>query len=282
MLERDMEVAVATCPDLFIESGLSLIRRQVVINGRRPDVLFSDLLSRHLLVEIQQGRLDENHLQRHFYYFYDYRTKYPDIHLRLMFIANTIVPQHKRFLDEHGYEFREFPEQDFARRVQDCQQVQDVSTQTVELVDTPGVLTPEIYEILYELEHHRMTLSYKMLLLMYMAELTDERGRVPLKQVAEKFQAFFVDRAASSKQEENPNIVKPGTLSSRTFSSWERVIRQQPVHYLTDKFVVEDGAHLRWSPHIWERWSAELKREIHHAAFDRLVRYFEKSVPGGF
>lgn len=64
MLERQMEEAVASCPGLFIEPGLTLIRRQVVINGRPPDVLFSDAFFRHLLVEIQCGRLDEGHLQR--------------------------------------------------------------------------------------------------------------------------------------------------------------------------------------------------------------------------
>jgi hypothetical protein len=121
MLERQMEEAVASCPGLFIEPGLTLLRRQVVINGRRPDVLFSDSLSRHLLVEIQYGRLDEDHLQRHFYYYFDYRAKYPSTHLRLMFIANRLVPQHKQSLDEHGYEFREYPEQEFERRVMDCQ-----------------------------------------------------------------------------------------------------------------------------------------------------------------
>ena len=120
MLERAMEEAVANCPDLFIEPGLTLVRRQVVINGRRPDLLFCDGLSRHLLVELQSGRLDEEHLQRHFYYYFDYRAKYPSTHLRLMFIANRLVPQHKEFLDEHGYEFREYPEQDFERRVSIC------------------------------------------------------------------------------------------------------------------------------------------------------------------
>jgi hypothetical protein len=49
MLEREMEDAVSICPDLFIEPGLTLVRRQAVINGRRPDLLFSDSLSRHLL-----------------------------------------------------------------------------------------------------------------------------------------------------------------------------------------------------------------------------------------
>jgi len=80
-----MEEAVVSCPELFIERGLTLLRRQLVINGRRPDVLFSDVLSRHLLVEIQQGRLDEQHLQRHFYYYYDYRAKFPEAHPRLLF-----------------------------------------------------------------------------------------------------------------------------------------------------------------------------------------------------
>ena len=51
MLKREMQDAVANCPDLFMELGLTLVRRQVVINGRRPDALFSDAFSRHLLVE---------------------------------------------------------------------------------------------------------------------------------------------------------------------------------------------------------------------------------------
>jgi RecB family endonuclease NucS len=143
MLEQEMEVAVANCPELFIEPGLTLIRRQALINGRRPDVLFSDGLARHLLVEIQRGRLDEDHLQRHFYYYFDYRAKYPSIHLRLMFIANRLVPQHKEFLDEHGYEFREYPEHDFDRRVHECSMRKQPSSHLFsEVVETPGILPP--------------------------------------------------------------------------------------------------------------------------------------------
>lgn len=193
MLERNMEEAVANCPDLFIEPGLTLVRRQVVINGRRPDVLFSDSLSRHLLVEIQSGRLDEEHLQRHFYYYFDYRAKYPSTHLRLMFIANRLVPQHKEFLDEHGYEFREYPDSEFQRRVSDCMtRVHPAETDQVETVTTPGVLAPATYELLYEIEQQQMTLCYKMVLLIAMAELADETGKVPLRSLAERFQEFFV------------------------------------------------------------------------------------------
>jgi hypothetical protein len=283
MLEQEMEVAVANCPELFIEPGLKLLRRQVVINGRRPDVLFADGLSRHLLVEIQRGRLDEDHLQRHFYYFFDYRAKYPKTHLRLMFIANRLVPQHKEFLDEHGYEFREYPEVDFERRVRQCTAFYNAeNSPKLEVVETPGVLPASTHEILYEIETHKMTLCYKMLVLIVMADLSDANGGVPTRAVAERFQEFFVSRSVQNKAEENPNLVAPGTLSARTLSAWERVIREQPVRYLTDRFVIDEGATIRWAPRIWCQWSADLQKEIRNAAFDRLMRYFTRNVPGGY
>lgn len=278
-----MEEAVASCPDLFIEPGLTLIRRQLVINGRRPDILFSDTLSRHLLVEIQKGRLDENHLQRHFYYYFDYRAKFPSTHLRLMFIANRLGPQHKDFLDEHGYEFREFPEHEFERRVSDCiARVHLPETSKVEMFTTPGVLNAPTYELLYEIERQPMTLCYKMLLLIFMAELADSLGQVPLTSLAHRFRDFFVARSAQHKTEENPNRVGPGVLSRRSSQQWERIIREQPVQHLGASFVIDEATHIRWAPRIWEQWNDELKREIHAACFDRLVRYFNRHVSGGY
>jgi hypothetical protein len=281
MLELQMEEAVAACPDLFIEPGLKLVRRQAVINGRRPDVLFSDSFERHLLVEIQRGRLDEDHLQRHFYYYFDYRAKYPRISLRLMFIANRLVPQHKQFLDDHGYEFREVPENDFERRLNTCMaRGNPLVREEVEPFTTPGVLAPSTYELLYEIEKQPMTMSYKMLLLIFMTELTDSTGRVSIGSLAERFQQFFVERSLRQKLEENPNRVPNGVLSGRSISEWERTIRQQPVRYLTEQFVVDEGLAIRWSPSIWRNWSEELKREIHMTSFDRLVRYFNRNAGG--
>jgi len=281
MLEIQMEEAVANCPDLFIEPGLTLVRRQVVINGRRPDVLFSDMLSRHLLVEIQRGRLDEDHLQRHFYYYFDYRAKYPSTSLRLMFIANRLVPQHKQFLDEHGYEYKEYPEQDFIRRLEGCNSRCHEPIREIEPITTPGVLAPSTYEFLYEIEKHPMTMSYKMLVLFFMADLADKDGRVSFRLLAEEFQKFFINRAVSHKLEENPNRVESGGLSRRGLSEWERVIRDQPVRLLTESFVIDEGRTVRWAPRILGRWNADLKREIRAASFDRLIRYFNRHA-GGF
>jgi len=282
MLEKDMETAVAICPDLFIEPGLALVRRQVVINGRRPDILFEDRLARQLLVEVQSGRLDENHVQRHFYYFFDYRAKYPSDHLRLLFIANRIVPQHKAFLDEHGYEFREIPESDFARRVTECGKRTIHSEIVVEVATTPGVLSSSMYDVLYDIEKERMTLSYKMLLLVSLAEGADSAGRISLRSIAERFQSFFVDRSIRGKAEENPNVVQPGVLSGRRLSEWERTIVDQPLHYISPELVVKNGAEISWAPRVYSAWSEQVRGEVRRAAFDRLVRYFERNVPGGF
>ncbi len=83
------------------------------------------------------------------------------------------------------------------------------------------------------------------------------------------------------KYEENPNVVEPAALSTRTVSAWERVIRDQPVRYLTERFVIDDGISIRWAPRIWSQWEPGLQCEIRNGAFDRLVRYFTRSVPGG-
>jgi len=289
MLERDMELAVANCPDLFIEGGLTLVRRQVVINGRRPDLLFSDAFSRHLLVELQLGRLDEDHLQRHFYYFYDYRAKYPSSHPRLMFIANRLVPQHKDFLGDHGYEYREYPESEFAKRMRDCAsrgletaslRIENITP--VEKHETSGILPASFQDILFDIETQRMTMCYKMLLLMFMCDLADDAGLLPLRILAERFQEFFLERSIRYKAEENPNIVGPNLLSARTVGQWEQVIRNQPARYLTERVVVNEGSSIRWAPRIWTSWDSDLKREIRDAAFRRLVNYFNRSVPGGF
>jgi Endonuclease NucS len=282
MLEKEMETAIATCPDLFIEPGLSLVRRQVVINGRRPDILFEDRLARKLLVEVQSGRLDEDHVQRHFYYFFDYRAKYPSNHLRLLFIANRIVAQHKEFLDEHGYEFREVPESDFARRLAECNARTVHSDLGIEVATTPGVLSPSMHEILYDIEKERMTLSYKMLLLAFLAKGANAAGKVSLRDMAEHFQSFFVDRSVRGKLEENPKVVQPGVLSGRSLSGWERTMIDQPLHYISPELVVRVGEQISWAPRVWAVWSDQMRDEMRRAALDRLVRYYDRNVPGGF
>ena len=123
-------------------------------------------------------------------------------------------------------------------------------------------------------------MSYKMLLLIFMTEMADREGRVSLFDLASRFQEFFAVRAAQGKLEENPNRVKPGVLAGKNLSSWERTVREMPVRYLTDAFVIDEGSSIRWAPRVWSNWSPELKREILSAASNRLVWYFNQNAGG--
>jgi len=125
-----------------------------------------------------------------------------------------------------------------------------------------------------------MTMSYKMLLLMFMTEMADADGRASTLELASRFQEFFITRAAHGKLEENPNRVRPGTLARKSLSEWERTIREMPVKHLTQNFVIDDGSSIRWAPRVWDNWSLELKQEILSAASNRLLWYFNQNAGG--
>lgn len=82
------------------------------------------------------------------------------MHLRLMFIANPLMPQHKQFLNEHGYKFREYPEQEFDRSVVECQvRSNHVHIADLEPITTSGVLVPSTCELLYEIERQPLGIA---------------------------------------------------------------------------------------------------------------------------
>src|SRR5207245_514190 len=104
---------------------------------------------------------------------------------------------------DHGYEYREIPEREFARKISECT-APDARLFT-EVKESPGVLPLEYQELLFEVERQRMTMCYKMLLLLEMIDNADSEGRVGLDLLGRKFQSVFQGRIAQGKIEENPN-----------------------------------------------------------------------------
>jgi hypothetical protein len=100
--------------------------------------------------------------------------------------------------------------------------------------------------------------------------------------MAERFQSFSVDCSVRAKAEENPKVVQPGVLTGRNLSEWEGTIVDQPLRYISPELVARVGEQISWAPRISAVWSDQLRDELRRAAFDRLVRYFDRNVPGGF
>ena len=91
-----------------------------------------------------------------------------------------------------------------------------------------------------------------------------------------------VQRSAEGKMEENPKRVANGVLSGRSLGEWKRTIREQPVHYLTEQFVIDEGESVRWAPRLWSQWTPNFKEQIRIAAWTAFIRYFNRQVPGGY
>lgn len=197
-----------------------------------------------------------------------------------MFLANRVIPQHKEFLEDHGYEYREIPENEFTRKILECTGA--ATPVELEVKESPGVLPLSYQQLLYEIEMQPMTMCYKMLLLLEMIDNADSEGRVGLDFLAMRFREFFLDRSKRGKMLENPNRFIKGHLSDRSLEKWRSVIREQPVKHLGAKFLIDEGSSIRWSPDILGQWTPELRGDLKNAATGRLINYFQKYVPGGF
>jgi len=134
-------------------------------------------------------------------------------------------------------------------------------------------------KILQEIERQRMAYSFKMLLLVFMAELADREGRVPLSVLAERFAEFFSQRVRQNKQVENPK--RPGDFANRRTDEWEKVIIRDPARRLGRSLLRTEESCIRWAPEVWDQWTPEFKQEIISTAHSRLEDYFDRNA-GGF
>ena len=112
--EKDMEDLIAKNPDRYLgESGLSLVVRQYSIGNFRFDLLFKDRHGGKLIVEIQRGTLDREHMFKVFDYCDEYRERNPTEFVEPLLVANIIPHERKCRLFRRGISFREIPEEAF-------------------------------------------------------------------------------------------------------------------------------------------------------------------------
>ena len=103
--EKNFEDVLAKYPEL-IEDGLRLTGRQVILEGRRLDLLFQDSLMRRLLVELKWGPIKDQHVGQIMAYAGSLRSN-DDPDLRVMLIGTRVPPNLQRSLDFHGIAWKE-------------------------------------------------------------------------------------------------------------------------------------------------------------------------------
>jgi hypothetical protein len=114
--EKDMENAIANDPERFLRrKGLKLIKQQHRIGNHQFDVLFENKHGEILIVEVQKGTLDRNHMFKIIEYSIRYRNKNPLKKVNVIIVANVIPRERRQFLDEVGVSYLEFSDNEIIR-----------------------------------------------------------------------------------------------------------------------------------------------------------------------
>jgi hypothetical protein len=115
MTERDMENLLWQHPEAFLNEPLTRFVRQPTIRVGRADLVFIDEFGALLIMELKQGTLKRQVIAQLLDYESHYRMGYPERKIRMMAVANTILPERQEGLKRLGFEWREIPEVDFVR-----------------------------------------------------------------------------------------------------------------------------------------------------------------------
>jgi hypothetical protein len=113
MLEREMRDLIAEFPKELLGEDLELIGKEITIGNYRLDLLFRDRHKARLIVEVQKGTLDRNHLYKILDYYDSYKESHSPKFVECMVIANDIPSERKARLHSRGISFREIPESKF-------------------------------------------------------------------------------------------------------------------------------------------------------------------------
>lgn len=105
MKEKHLEDILEKYSDL-IEPGLTLLRRQPVMYGRRMDMLFEDKDKRKLVVELKAGLIKDEHIGQLICY-QGMLLTVEDSMVRAMLIGTRVPPYIKKALDHYGISWRE-------------------------------------------------------------------------------------------------------------------------------------------------------------------------------
>lgn len=108
MLEKDIENLIASYPNEFFPGeGFKLIGQQVVIEGRRLDILFQDKHQRNIIVEVKRGILSREASGQIAEYYGLLKSANMDGIYELILCANTIPPERRTFLETIGIQCKE-------------------------------------------------------------------------------------------------------------------------------------------------------------------------------
>lgn len=150
MLEKDIENLIAQHPDdIFPGEGLTLIGQQVVVEGRRLDIVFEDKHKRRIIVEVKRGILTREASGQIAEYYGLLKNANKTESCELVLCANIIPKERKTFLETIGIECKELGVVQISELAQkhDYKFIDDQSTFSTSIIEDVKRYKPPISEV---------------------------------------------------------------------------------------------------------------------------------------
>jgi len=111
MLEKDIENLIAKYPEEFFPGeGFILKGQQIILSGRRFDLLFLDMYNRKIIIEIKKGILSREASGQIIEYYGLLKNSSSIIAVELILVANIIPIERRLFLETSGISCKEISE----------------------------------------------------------------------------------------------------------------------------------------------------------------------------
>lgn len=114
--EKLLEDFIKRYPKDFLSEDLSFVSQQPIIGGFRPDLIFRDVASVPVIVEVQLNALDRNHLYRILEY-KDLLLENSDFDVaRTIIVSNSVPVKYQRLLRVHNIEYISISKEEFLEK----------------------------------------------------------------------------------------------------------------------------------------------------------------------
>ncbi len=113
MTEKEMEDLLWSHPDKLLNEPLTPFRRQPRSGVGRVDLIFTDRLSRFLVVEVKKGKLPRGAIDQLHDYFGILKKEFPDKPVELAVVANSIPEERRLACEQYNVGWYEISEKRF-------------------------------------------------------------------------------------------------------------------------------------------------------------------------
>lgn len=115
--ERDVENAIRKYPQDFLGEDFSFVAQQLSLFKLRSDLVFKNQRGQTIIVEIQMGSLDFNHIYKVLGYKDLYEYKYPDMDIQVLLVICGSVGFHEKIiLKKRGIKYIVFSGDEFVKK----------------------------------------------------------------------------------------------------------------------------------------------------------------------